>query len=92
MVPEEQLPETPIEAEVWNKIEAEDLNTLILKLPTGYRTVFTLFVVEGYDHKEIAHMLGVSESTSKSQLQKAKAKLKLMITQNQLAYGHVGQS
>lgn len=91
MIPEEQLPEVTIEAEVWNKIEAEDLNSLILRLPTGYRAVFSLFVVEGYEHKEIAAMLGITESTSKSQLQKAKAKLKIMITQYQLAYGNLGR-
>lgn len=91
MIPEEQLPETMIEAEVWNKMEAEDLNNIILRLPTGYRTVFSLFVVEGFEHKEIAAMLGITESTSKSQLQKAKAKLKLMITQSPLAYGNIGR-
>ncbi|MES2780357.1 MAG: sigma-70 family RNA polymerase sigma factor [Bacteroidota bacterium] len=91
MIPEEQLPEVLIEADVWNKIEVEDLNNLVLRLPTGYRTVFSLFVVEGYAHKEIATMLGITESTSKSQLLKAKSKLKIMITQNQLAYGTIGK-
>ncbi|MES2558143.1 MAG: sigma-70 family RNA polymerase sigma factor [Bacteroidota bacterium] len=91
MIPEEQLPETMIEADVWNKMEAEDLNNMILRLPTGYRTVFSLFVVEGFEHKEIAAMLGITESTSKSQLQKAKAKLKLMIAQSPLAYGNIGR-
>jgi RNA polymerase sigma-70 factor (ECF subfamily) len=91
MTAEERLLETTIEAEVWKKLEAEDLNNLILRLPTGYRTVFSLFIVEGFEHKEIAAMLGIAESTSKSQLQKAKSKLKLMITQLNLNYGNVGK-
>ena len=53
-------------------MQATDLIRMIEKLPTGYRTVFNLFVVEGYSHKEIAHMLGISDSTSKTQLKKAR--------------------
>lgn len=45
-------------------------------LPTGYRTVLTLYLFEGYDHKEIADILNISESTSKTQYNRAKAKLK----------------
>jgi len=48
---------------------------MIEKLPTGYRTVFNLFVVEGFSHKEIAEMLGISENTSKTQLKKARGHL-----------------
>lgn len=91
MIPEEDLPDTPIEAEVWNRMDAEDLNSLVLRLPTGYRTVFSLHVVEGYEHKEIAEMLDITESTSKTQLIKAKAKLRLMITQMKITYGNVGR-
>ena len=60
-------------------LKANDLMNLVQKLPVGYRTVFNLFVVEGYSHQEIAEMLGVSESTSKTQLFKARAALKGMI-------------
>jgi RNA polymerase sigma-70 factor (ECF subfamily) len=45
-------------------------------LPEGYRIVFTLFLFEGYSHKEIADRLGISESTSKSQLNRSKKKMK----------------
>ncbi|MDN4165267.1 RNA polymerase sigma factor [Cytophagales bacterium LB-30] len=45
-------------------------------LPAGYRTVLTLYLFEGYDHKEIAEILNISESTSKTQYNRAKAKLK----------------
>ena len=46
------------------------------QLPEGYRVVFSLYLLEGYDHKEIAQILGVSESTSKSQFLRAKQKIK----------------
>jgi len=49
------------------------------KLPVGYRTVFNLYVVEGYTHKEIAEILGISENTSKSQLSKARKYLKKLL-------------
>lgn len=62
-------------------LNANDLMKLVQKLPIGYRTVFNLFVIEGYGHQEIAEMLDVSESTSKTQLFKARAALKVMITQ-----------
>jgi RNA polymerase sigma-70 factor (ECF subfamily) len=41
-------------------------------MPDGYKTVFNLFVVEGYGHKEIADLMGISESTSKTQFLKGK--------------------
>ena len=52
------------------------LEEAIMKLPTGYRTVFTLYEIEGYKHREIADILEISENTSKSQLSKAKALLR----------------
>lgn len=45
---------------------------LVQQLSPGYRTVFNMYVVEGYTHKEIGDMLGISEGTSKSQLSRAK--------------------
>jgi RNA polymerase sigma-70 factor (ECF subfamily) len=49
-------------------------------LSDGYRTVFTLYAIEGYSHKEIAARLGITESTSKSQFSRAKALLRNMLT------------
>jgi len=57
----------------------EELIDLLDELPTGYRTVFNLYVIEGYKHREIAEMLGVSVNTSKSQLILARKKLQLLI-------------
>jgi len=55
-----------------NHLEAEDLLKLISELPAGYRIVFNMFAIDGYSHKEIAHHLGISENTSKSQLSRAR--------------------
>lgn len=53
----------------------------IAQLPEGYRTVLTLYLIEGYDHAEIGDILGISESTSKTQFLRAKNKLKQLLTQ-----------
>ena len=82
---EEQYADVSMDAEVISGMEAEELNLLILSLPTGYRTVFNLNVVEGFDHGEIAGMLGITESTSRTQLAKAKARLKSMLQQNSIS-------
>ncbi len=60
--------------------DAEELMELLERLPTGYRTVFNLYAIEGYKHEEIAEMLGISENTSKSQLSRARAMLQRWIT------------
>ena len=52
-----------------------ELNAMIAELPPGFRTVFNMYVVEGYSHKEIAEELGISETTSRSQLQRARTML-----------------
>ncbi|WP_158859712.1 RNA polymerase sigma factor [Lunatibacter salilacus] len=57
-------------------LNCQDLFQLIAELPVGFRTVFNLYVIEGYSHREIQDMLGISESTSKSQLSRARAALK----------------
>lgn len=56
-------------------ISHEQLLTMIERLPVGYRTVFNLFCVEGYSHRQIARMLGINERSSSSQLSRAKSLL-----------------
>jgi RNA polymerase sigma-70 factor (ECF subfamily) len=73
--------------ETLSTLDAEDIYQMITQLPTGYRTVFNLYVVEGYAHQEIAAMLSITESTSRTQLFKAKALLKKMLTQEGFGYG-----
>jgi RNA polymerase sigma-70 factor (ECF subfamily) len=52
---------------------------MIAALPPGFRTVFNMYVIEGYSHKEIAEALGISETTSRSQLQRARTLLQTKI-------------
>jgi RNA polymerase sigma-70 factor (ECF subfamily) len=64
------------------EMNAEDLYKLILELPLGYRTVFNLYVIEGYSHKEIAAQLTISESASRSQLTHARQRLMTLLSKN----------
>lgn len=50
----------------------KELLALVTQLPTGFRTVFNLYAIEGYSHKEIGEMLGISESTSRTQFSRAR--------------------
>jgi RNA polymerase sigma-70 factor (ECF subfamily) len=61
------------------ELEEEDLLNLLNYLPDGCKTVFSLFVIEGFSHKDIAEKLQISEGTSKSQLNVAKTKLKDLV-------------
>jgi|AntAceMinimDraft_5_1070358.scaffolds.fasta_scaffold53101_2 RNA polymerase sigma-70 factor (ECF subfamily) len=62
-------------------LEAEDMKQMIDRLPSGYRTVFNLYAIEGYSHAEVAAMLRITESTSKSQLHRARALLQQYVEQ-----------
>lgn len=59
-----------------SRLSVEQINKAIMMLPDGYRVVFSLYLLEGYDHEEIAEILHISEATSKSQFSRAKAKLR----------------
>ena len=60
-------------------LDAKKMIDLIQKLPQGYRTVFNMYVIDGYSHKEISKMLDISESTSKTQLFKARKQLQIKL-------------
>lgn len=64
---------------VSEQYKTADLSQLINMIPPGARTIFNLYVVEGYKHNEIAEMLNISDGTSKSQLSKAKSLLKELV-------------
>lgn len=75
------------------QLETEDLLKMIQQLPAGYKTVFNLYAIEGYSHKEIAELLNITESTSKSQLSRARALLQQYLIQtdrhiNVVQYSH----
>ena len=61
-------------------LNEQELLDLIGELPVGYRTVFNLYAIEGYSHSEIAELMGITESTSKSQLHRARALLQKMVS------------
>lgn len=86
MKPTEELTESSGELDViWPETETEGalsterLTKLIQQLPAGYRSVFNLYVVEGFSHKEISEILNISMGASKSQLSKARRMLRLQI-------------
>lgn len=79
----------------WQEQGHEDLNestdaqavlSMIDDLPIGYKTVFNLFAIEGYPHKEIAQLLGITEGTSKSQLSKARKLLQERVSTQKYIY------
>lgn len=61
------------------ELSVEKVKRCIETLPDGYRSVLSLYLLEGYDHEEIAGIMGITESTSKSQLNRAKSKLKELL-------------
>lgn len=65
-----------IPEETLSKLSTQDLLAVIRSLSPGHRTVFNLYAIEGYGHKEIASMLGITEGTSKSQLHRAKESIR----------------
>ena len=62
-------------------LEVKKIKKAVSQLPDGFRTVLTLYLFEGYDHKEIAQILQITESTSKSQYNRAKKRLKQLLNQ-----------
>ncbi len=61
-------------------LSVEMIRLAMQKLPEGYRVVFSLYLLEGYDHGEISQILGISEATSKSQYCRAKNRIKELLT------------
>jgi RNA polymerase sigma factor (sigma-70 family) len=67
-------------------IQAKQVVECIRLLPIGYRTVLNLYAVEGYSHREIANMLDVEESTSRSQYTRAKAMLEDILIRKRILH------
>lgn len=76
----------PTDENIDAELAAEDILQLLQHLTPGYRTVFNLYVIEGYKHKEIAELLGISINTSKSQLIMARKKLRELLLQQQVEH------
>ncbi|MGG9971424.1 RNA polymerase sigma factor [Ferruginibacter sp. SUN002] len=87
LAPVTESQENTIEDKEWNVLEnfaEKDIVKIIQQISPGYRQVFNMYVIEGYSHKEISEILGISEGTSKSQLARAKSILKKVIETNLL--------
>ena len=82
-IPDNELCDIPDDEIEISGIPIETLMALIETLPPNYRAVFNLFAIEGYTHKEIAGMLGISESLSATQYHRAKTALKNLIIKRQ---------
>lgn len=76
----DSVPEQIYAAKALSKMETDSLMNILKELPEGYRTVFNLYAIEGYSHKEIGEMLGVSDVTSRTQYSRAKQQLKKLLT------------
>lgn len=72
--------------EIGLSLSVERVKAGMTELPVGFRTVLSLYLLEGFDHKEIADLMGITESTSKSQYLRAKKKLR-SILENKVNYG-----
>lgn len=75
----ERLPETPVDPDAVAILSEAELLNLVRNLPDGYRAVFNLVAIEGYSHAEAADLLGIQESTSRSQLTKARRYLEIEV-------------
>lgn len=76
------IPDLPVEDDSMDNISMNDLLNMIKDLSPRYKTVFNLYVIEGYSHKEIAGMLDIEEGTSKSNLARARLILQEKIKKN----------
>jgi RNA polymerase sigma-70 factor (ECF subfamily) len=72
-------------------LDAKDMMAMVQRLSPGYRMVFNLYAIEGYSHREIGEMMGISEGASKSQLSRARSILKALIANTEgKRYGYAG--
>ena len=78
----ENLPVDIYEEDTEDEYDTGKIFMGIEKLPDGYRIILTLYLLEGYDHSEISQILGITESTSKSQYSRAKEKLRNLLSTN----------
>ncbi len=79
----EAIAEVGYPADIIAQLSGEDLRALVQQLSPACRTVLNLYAIEGYEHHEIAAMLGISVGASKSNLFKARAKLKILLQQRE---------
>jgi RNA polymerase sigma factor (sigma-70 family) len=70
------------ESNILNKLTEKDIMSSVTKLPPGFKKIFILYVIEGYNHREIAEILGCSEGTCKSQFYRSRNRLQKILLQS----------
>ena len=78
-------PEPSIETDALHRLSAQELLKLVQRLPSATQAVFNLYVIDGYTHREIGKMLGISEGTSKWHLSQARKLLQQLLHNQQLS-------
>ncbi len=76
------IPEEEYNTDYSVELTVDRVKKAMQHLPDGYRSVLSLYLLEGYDHQEISEIMGITESTSKSQLTRAKSKLRELLKTN----------
>ena len=66
------------------EVDVQRIKNAVQELPDGYRIVLSLYLIEGYDHEEISQILGISNSSSRTQLLRAKNKLKMILNDKEV--------
>jgi RNA polymerase sigma-70 factor (ECF subfamily) len=84
----DRMPQGSVPETATGSMNEKDLLAMVASLPDGYRHVFNLYAIEGYDHAEIAELLGCGESTSRSQLAKARRWLQQRLHELTPEYNH----
>jgi len=88
---EESGIEPSVNPAAMENMDAKDLMNIIQQLSPGYKMVFNLYAIEGYSHREIGEIMGITEGASKSQLSRARAILKNLVTaMEEKKYGYAG--
>lgn len=77
--------EEEVQERRYGELSTGKVKSAMEKLSDGYRTVFSLYLLEGYDHAEIASILGITEATSKSQFSRAKVKMRMLLEKENIA-------
>ncbi len=82
----EAIPDTETPDNEEMELQVRQVRTAIQQLPDGYRVVLTLYLLEGYDHEEISHILRISENTSRTQFMRARRKLAEILRNKGIGY------
>ncbi len=82
----ESIPDEEVPDQEELELQVRQVRAVIQQLPDGYRVVLTLYLLEGYDHEEISHILRISENTSRTQFMRARRKLAEMLRKKGISY------